>query len=85
MLSEYSMLYRKFEKKRNSKQKTAIIIIFSKFKLVGFWGFGDDVLEILEGIVADGDIVVTQGAGSVGALAKQLSETLAMRSVTASK
>ena len=39
-----------------------------------------DVLEILEGIVADGDIVVTQGAGSVGALAKQLSETLAMRS-----
>mgnify|MGYP000185716093 FL=1 len=44
-----------------------------------------DVLEILEGIVADGDIVVTQGAGSVGALAKQLSETLAMRSVTASK
>lgn len=44
-----------------------------------------DVLEILEGIVADGDIVVTQGAGSVGALAKQLSETLAMRRVTASK
>ncbi len=44
-----------------------------------------DVLEILEGIVADGDIVVTQGAGSVGALAKQLSKTLAMRSVTASK
>ncbi len=39
-----------------------------------------DVLGILEGIVADGDIVVTQGAGSVGALAKQLSETLAMRS-----
>lgn len=44
-----------------------------------------DVLEILEGIVADGDIVVTQGAGSVGTLAKQLSETLAMRRVTASK
>jgi UDP-N-acetylmuramate--alanine ligase len=44
-----------------------------------------DVLEILEGIVADGDIVVTQGAGSVGALAKQLSKTLAMRRVTASK
>ena len=44
-----------------------------------------DLLEILEGIVADGDIVVTQGAGSVGALAKQLSETLAMRRVTASK
>jgi len=44
-----------------------------------------DVLGILEGIVADGDIVVTQGAGSVGALAKQLSETLALRSVKASK
>jgi len=44
-----------------------------------------DVLGILEGIVADGDIVVTQGAGSVGALAKQLSEALALRSVKASK
>jgi UDP-N-acetylmuramate--alanine ligase len=39
-----------------------------------------DVLAILEGVVADGDIVVTQGAGSVGALAKQLAAALAARS-----
>ena len=38
-----------------------------------------DVLEILGGVVADGDIVVTQGAGSVGALAKQLAAALAAR------
>ncbi|MDP5004176.1 MAG: UDP-N-acetylmuramate--L-alanine ligase, partial [OM182 bacterium] len=39
-----------------------------------------DVLEILDGVVANGDIVVTQGAGSVGALAKQLAAALAARS-----
>ena len=38
-----------------------------------------DVLEILDGVVANGDIVVTQGAGSVGALAKQLAAALAAR------
>ncbi|MCB1664211.1 MAG: UDP-N-acetylmuramate--L-alanine ligase [Pseudomonadales bacterium] len=34
----------------------------------------EDIRKVLTGILRDGDIVVTQGAGSVGALAKQLSE-----------
>ena len=37
------------------------------------------ILELLDGLVEDGDIVITQGAGSVGALAKQLSALLAQR------
>ena len=37
------------------------------------------ILELLDGIVEEGDIVITQGAGSVGALAKQLSALLAQR------
>ena len=42
-----------------------------------------DVLEILDGVVANGDIVVTQGAGSVGALAKQLAAALSARATDA--
>ena len=34
-----------------------------------------DVHEILQGLLLPGDIVLTQGAGSVGTLAKQLAET----------
>lgn len=34
----------------------------------------EDIRKVLTEILRDGDIVVTQGAGSVGALAKQLSE-----------
>ncbi len=34
----------------------------------------DDIRKVLTEILRDGDIVITQGAGSVGALAKQLSE-----------
>lgn len=34
----------------------------------------DDVVEVLQDLVGDGDIVITQGAGSVGALAKQIVE-----------
>ncbi|MCB1649050.1 MAG: UDP-N-acetylmuramate--L-alanine ligase [Gammaproteobacteria bacterium] len=34
----------------------------------------EDIRKVLTGILRDGDIVVTQGAGSVGALAKQLGE-----------
>mgnify|MGYP001026937428 FL=1 len=37
------------------------------------------IVELLDGIVEDGDIVITQGAGSVGALAKQLSADLMQR------
>ena len=37
------------------------------------------ILELLDGLVEEGDIVITQGAGSVGALAKQLSALLAQR------
>jgi len=34
----------------------------------------DDVVSVLQDLVADGDIVITQGAGSVGALARQIVE-----------
>ena len=34
----------------------------------------EDIRKVLSGIVRAGDIVVTQGAGSVGLLARQLSE-----------
>lgn len=34
----------------------------------------EDIRKVLTGILRDGDIVITQGAGSVGLLAKQLSE-----------
>lgn len=34
----------------------------------------EDIRTVLTGLLRDGDIVITQGAGSVGALAKQLSE-----------
>lgn len=37
------------------------------------------ILTLLDGLVEEGDIVITQGAGSVGALAKQLSTLLAQR------
>ena len=38
-----------------------------------------DIAEILDGVVEEGDIVLTQGAGSVGALAKTLATTLKAR------
>ncbi len=38
-----------------------------------------DIAEILDGIVVEGDIVLTQGAGSVGALAKNLAASLKAR------
>lgn len=34
----------------------------------------EDIRKVLAGILTDGDIVITQGAGSVGLLARQLSE-----------
>jgi UDP-N-acetylmuramate--alanine ligase len=38
-----------------------------------------DIADILDGVVQADDIVITQGAGSVGALAKQLSAALEAR------
>ena len=36
----------------------------------------NNVLELLRGILEPGDIVLTQGAGSVGVLSKEISKNL---------
>jgi len=42
----------------------------------------DSVPQTLRGVLADGDVVLTLGAGSIGALANSLPEEFAARDVS---